>query len=147
MVHIQNRTDLMEYIEANFDMQAVITAMVTGITEHLGMFNDCPHPGSAGFIVRVTSQHGPQWTVIVHHTKGTKTRHIGLMREVPWINWIGWYAFGQLYEGDDFNKNMELHLQEFDDAEIQIKRLHQNRGRAESNIEYNFDNPESGNNL
>ncbi len=146
MIHIQNRTDLMEYIEGHIDMGAIVTAMTTGTVEHFGNFYDCPRPGYNGYVVRITSQHGPQYLVCVYHREH-RTRLIGLLGKIPWRNWTGWQFNGVLHQGDNFEKNLELHLQEFDDAEIQTKRLHQDRGCQQLIDERNRKNPDSNDNL
>jgi len=81
---------------------AIVRALNEGQVEFFGGFNPIPPTTHPGWILRVTSVYGKTWyvAVICYDCR----YGIRILRDVPWGNWAGTFAWGgfrtPLHSGD-----------------------------------------------
>lgn len=105
MVHFQDKTHLLMWLENNCPRKGIVRALRDGTIEHLGGFSRVPPTSHPGWIVRVISVHDREYIVAVI---AYQSRYgIRVLKEVPWVYWNpqtqdghGMVA-GTLYSGDD----------------------------------------------
>lgn len=110
MTHFQSRTHVILWLENNCSRKAITRALYEGQVEFFGGFKPIPPTTHPGWIIRVTSAHGRTWYVAV--ICYDRRYGIRILRDVPWRNWVGTFAWGgfraQLHSGDHPEEYLEL---------------------------------------
>lgn len=105
MIHLRNRKDLLDFIEANAPAPAIRRAMVYGSVELLGGFSPLPPNNSGGWIVKIITAHDKIYHVGVY-TVGNKYV-CKTISHVPWNKYVGLSTdpSGMLACGDNPKQN------------------------------------------
>lgn len=100
MQYIRNRNELIEWLEENIPIKAIVRALLEGEHEVLGAFREIPPGNEPGWIVKITSAHRKVWYVVI---QGDRVKHRYTLRCIdspPWQYWVGDQSDNPMYRGD-----------------------------------------------